>query len=312
MAVFDLYSKRLKRQSGDVAEVYIYDEIPKSLKIQIIQMWDEAIGNSSGYDYYYSGDRAKKGYKLIVQTLRREYGVFKLSEDYGVENFRKELQDFFLAEEELAKIIDVIELSINLIDIVCRKWGDEFNEIADRTIEEVNERFREHGLGYSYVENLMVRKDSEITHREIVKPALLLLSNEKYAGARQEFMSAFEHFRAGKNKETLNDCLKAFESTMRIICDGRKWEYSKGPTAKSLINCLIENDLIPSFWQNQMTALRTILEAGVPTGRNKLSGHGQGADPIVVKDPIVQYMINMTASCIVFLAELDRTLDYRP
>jgi hypothetical protein len=309
MAVFDLYSKRLKRQSGDVAEVYTYDEIPKSLKVQIIQMWDEAIGDSNDYHSGYYDERTKDGYRLIVKTLRREYGVFKLSEYYGNEDFRKELQDFFLAEEELAKTIDVIEISIKLIDIVCREWSTDFNKIADKTIEEVNERFREHGLGYSYVDSLMVRKDSEITHREIVKPALLLLSNKKYAGARQEFMSAFEHFRAGKNKEALNDCLKAFESTMRIICDCRKWEYSKNPTAKTLINCLIDNGLIPSFWQNQMTALRTILGASVPTGRNKLSGHGQGADPIVVQDPVVQYMINMTASCIVFLAELDRTLD---
>ena len=40
-------------------------------------------------------------------------------------------------------------------------------------------------------------------------------------------------------------------------------------------------------------------------GRNKLSGHGQGTTPKAVPDHLVAYMLNMTASAIVFLAEAD-------
>lgn len=309
MAIFDLYSKRLKRLSGDIPDVYIYDEIPKALRVQIVQMWDHAIGDNNDYHSSYGTAKSKDAYRLIVEALRREYGEFHLTNGYQDNSFRTELSSYLLATKDISKAIDVIELSMKCIDRICRKWSGEYSKLAGATIEEINERFREHGVGYSYVDGIIVRKDSEITHQEIVKPALLLLRAKKYEGAQQEFISAFEHFRSGKNKEALNDCLKSFESTMKTICDGRGWEYSKGPTAKTLVNCLIENSLIPSFWQNQMNALRTLLESSVPTGRNKLSGHGQGTCPTSVDDTIVQYMINMTASCIVFLAELDRQLD---
>jgi len=35
MAVFDLYSKRQKRIRGEVPDVYAYDELPKTLRVQI-------------------------------------------------------------------------------------------------------------------------------------------------------------------------------------------------------------------------------------------------------------------------------------
>jgi hypothetical protein len=46
----------------------------------------------------------------------------------------------------------------------------------------------------------------------------------------------------------------------------------------------------------------------VPTGRNKLSGHGQGSTPKDVPDHLAAYMLHMTASAIVFLAEAEAAL----
>jgi hypothetical protein len=52
-----------------------------------------------------------------------------------------------------------------------------------------------------------------------------------------------------------------------------------------------------------------LLESGVPTARNRLGGHGQGAKPTSVPDHIVAYLLHMTASTIVFLIEADRALE---
>lgn len=46
---------------------------------------------------------------------------------------------------------------------------------------------------------------------------MVVLSDKRYKGASQEFLAANEHYRHGRYKECLNDCLKAFESTMKII-----------------------------------------------------------------------------------------------
>ncbi|WP_443216168.1 DUF7014 domain-containing protein [Rhizobium sp. CF122] len=45
-----------------------------------------------------------------------------------------------------------------------------------------------------------------------------------------------------------------------------------------------------------------------PTGRNKLSGHGQGATPKAVPDYLTAYMLHMTASTLVFLTTAEEEL----
>ena len=126
--------------------------------------------------------------------------------------------------------------------------------------------------------------------------------------AQQEFLKAHEHYRHGNAKEALNECLKAFESLMKIICKKRKWVISGNATAKQLIETCLNKGLIPSFWQSHFTALRSLLESGVPTGRNKVSGHGQGDNTDEVPNYLVAYMLHMTASTIVFLAEADSAM----
>ena len=51
--------------------------------------------------------------------------------------------------------------------------------------------------------------------------ALALLGTEEYAEANAEFLKALEHYRKGETKECLTECLKAFETTMKAICNSR-------------------------------------------------------------------------------------------
>ena len=117
----------------------------------------------------------------------------------------------------------------------------------------------------------------------------------------KEFMAAFEHYRHGRNSSAMNECLKAFESTMKVICDKNKWNYAKTATASPLIDVCLRNGLVPDYWSAQFKSLKSILESSVPTGRNKESAHGQGSERTEIPNYLVSYMINMTASAIVFL-----------
>jgi hypothetical protein len=95
---------------------------------------------------------------------------------------------------------------------------------------------------------------------------------------------------------------------MKGICDKRGWKYNANATSKELIQICFEKELIPSFWQQQYISLRSLLECSVPTGRNKLSGHGSGSTVTIVPDHIAAYMLHMTASAIVFLVEAENKL----
>ena len=310
MPVFDIFSKRQKELRGDLPDVYSYDALPAPLRVQIVHIMLGALGNP---DQYYSSshtNHVRHGYKSIVDVLCREYGVFRLPGsdwEYSERMYLQELKEFFLQEKNIDRSLDVVELSFRFIDRYTRRWNylDRSNSaaIADDAIRELNHRFREHGVGYCFENGQIVRIDSQLVHSEVVKPALLLLGQKQYAGVQQEFLQAHEHYRTGKAKEALNECLKSFESMMKSVCDQKGWTYDKRATAKNLIELCFNNGLVPEFWKQHFSSLRSLLESGVPTGRNRLGGHGQGAVPMAVPMYVAGYMLHMTAAAIVFLGE---------
>jgi len=310
---FDLYSKRQKELRGEVPDVYTYDEIPDPLRVQIVHIWHETIGGAK--DASMDRIQVRNAYDLIVEILRHEYGLRKLP---GIRNESvywnpmEELEDFFTTESDPERVLSVIELSIRVIDKETRRssYVGRYNasELADKAIDELNYRFKEYGLGYQFINGKIIRIDSELIHTDIVNQALVLLHSKDFAGAQEEFLKAHEHYRHGDNEEALNECLKAFESTMKVICDKRQWTYDPMASCRDLIKLCLEKEILPTFWLSHFNALRALLESGVPTGRNKLSGHGQGSTPRDVPPYLVGYMLHMTASAIVFLVEAEQHL----
>ncbi len=307
MAVFDLFSKRQKRLRGEVPDVYQYDDIPIPLRVQIAHIMKDALGN-------HRSEQTLKSFQFIHDTLCREYGKFSLSEEdsyRGIE-YIEDVIKFMLKNNDIEQVIDVVELGFKWIDIYYRREAiRHFSQsiiTPDEAINELNARFREHGVGYEYESGNIIRVDSQIIHSEAVKPVLHLLIDDRFRGANDEFLRAHEHYRHGRYKECLNDCLKAFESTMKTICDKQLWSYQPGDTAKKLINVCFQNQLIPTYLQDQFSSLRQSLESGVPTVRNKLGGHGQGSQPIIVLQYFAAYQLHMTASTILFLVEAEKAL----
>lgn len=310
MAVFDLYSKRKKRASGEVVDVYEYDSLPHSLRVQLVHIFDDVIGTEK--ECFDSHLRVEQGYRLIVNTLCREYGVFLLSTDpHARGNHYRQFQRFLLDERDVDRVLDLIELAAKVINHVTRSFEyrstSRYDDLADAALEEINIRMREQGVGYAIHDEEIVRVDSQFLHREVVKPALQLLNAPGFDGVQEEYLAAHEHYRHGRQKEALNECLKAFESMMKVICAKHSWQTGRG-TAGDLIKTCFENNLVPEFWSGHFGSLRSMLEAGVPTVRNRLGGHGQGAVPTEVPPDLVAYALHMTGAAIVLLSERDRAM----
>lgn len=147
----------------------------------------------------------------------------------------------------------------------------------------------------------LIRKDNEILHQEAVLPALRLLYEESFEGANAEYMRAHEHHRHGDQKECLNECLKAFESTMKTICKRRKWAFKDTDTASTLIDVCLKNGLLPSFMQTHLGTIKSALESAIPTVRNKMGGHGQGERAVDVPPYYAEYLLHETGATITFL-----------
>ena len=178
----------------------------------------------------------------------------------------------------------------------------------DEAIEDLNSRFLQHGIGYRYESGRIMRIDSEYLHAEVIKPTLALLQDHCYKGANDEFLKAHEHYRKGEIKDCLTNSLKALESTLKTICTIRKWPYNPTDTAKPLLDVCFTNGLFPPYLQSHYSSLRSMLESGVPTVRNKTSGHGQGPEVVPVPPHYAAYGLHMTGSAIQFLIEAEKNL----
>lgn len=179
--------------------------------------------------------------------------------------------------------------------------------VSDAIIE-LNYRFKQHNLGYEFINSQIITIDSTLLHEMAVKPALKVLLEEGFEGAEDEIRKAYEKRRKGDNKNAILEAGKAFESTMKIICDKQGYTYDKAKdTAQKLISILENNGFYPSYMNAHLTSIKTTLETGLPVVRNKVSGHGQGNQVIAISDEFTDYALHLAASNILFLVRLYRS-----
>lgn len=316
MVIRRVFSILQRRSRYEGPEVYQYKTIPTKLRVQVVHILNDAFqidhyGDSVG-EHSTTKDAAYKwAFDEIHKTLSEEYGLFNLDDNSS--DAAESVLNFLLRTPETDKAIHVIELAFDYIEKYIDRSVPQNNFTAhterrilpEDAIDKLNRRFRENGVGFQYKSGRIFRVDSQLIHAEVVRPALHILSAPIYKGANEEFLSAHMHFRKGRNKECINDCLKAFESCLKAICSKRGWDYTKKDTAKSLIAKVFKKGLIPCYMQSHFSGLRSALESGVPTVRNKLSGHGQGALEIIVPDFMAAYALHLTASNILLLARAD-------
>ena len=330
MAVHDLYFKRQKDMTSEYLDAYQYANFPMEFRVQVsyilmdvfydIQILDLLKSKQSPIGF--NGNllllvqHADTAMRNICKVFCREKGRLSLKGKTNKVTQRDGYQaifEFVFSEYNTNDFLTIIELIFESIENEACKlsFGKRENaqEISHQAVLELNQRFHEHCIGYQYESGQIVRMDSEFIHAEAVKPVLQLLSNPTYKGAQEEFLNAHEHYRQGRYDSALTDCLKAFESTMKIILDKRDWEYGKKDTSKRLIDCCLANELIPTFWTDHFNSLSNMLTSSIGTPRNKLSGHGKGNDEIEVPEHLIQYVLHMTASTIVFLIKAEESLD---
>lgn len=217
--------------------------------------------------------------------------------------------EMYCNEAKTIDLLDWIDFVFGIFDSVLRKESNPYshdrNEKIDAGIETLNYRFQQNSLGYEFVNGMLIRKDNEVIHREYVKPALQLLNDERFHGAEQEYMNAFEARRQGKNEDAITNAAKAFESVMKTICERKNYAYDKQKdTAKVLITKLKDSGFFPAYLQEHLTTIAKTLESGAPTMRNKDSGHGQGAEIRDIPDSYADYVLGLVAVNIVFLVNL--------
>jgi AbiJ N-terminal domain 4 len=306
---FRLRSRR-QRQPEENPDVYQYDVLPEAFRRQVVYILLSTLGT---YDSRYNSNlsslsepSANRRWRTLLSRFAEEIGEFQLSDRHN--NPFAQCSEY-VQTAPTQQTLDFIDLAFHYIDFDLRRdteyhfltYGEGPSKL-DEAIEKLNQRFEEHRLGYQFQDGQLIKRTDQYVHEEVVLPALTLLSDPRFRGAQEEFLSAHRHYREQRYREAIADALKAFESTMKSILDERGWEYDRErDTANTLIRLLFERQLIPSMLQSQFSNLRGLLESGLLPVRNRMAGHGQGAEPVPVPKYVAEYALHLAAANIVFL-----------
>ena len=295
MPVHDLYSYRKHIEEGNTPDVYTYDELPNELRVQVIYIWRDAIGDDNW-----------EAWQEIHDDVAREHGRLELA---GRRRHDDSCRGYLLEPPSVLAALDLIEYSFQYIAQSARILDPfkrmEFNirASADDAIDELNERFRRAGVGYQFESGIIIRVDSELIHREVVRPALRYLHQPDFEGPRDEFLRAHACYRAGDTKEAVTNANNAFESTLKTICDQRGWEFPKGARASDLLKIVRANGLLPDYLDASFDQLAATLKSGLPKVRGEEGAHGQGPAPRETPNHVAAYALHLAAAKILFLVE---------
>lgn len=282
-------------------DVYIYDNLPNPLRVQIILLWEKFEILGLGADVSIS--------KNVVEFLCEEYGVFMLANPnpnipYMQRPYSQELKRFFLDETDVDKALDVVEAVFNFI---CDHPRIYYRGQPDLAIEVLNARFLENSVGYQFKNRQIIRIDSGFLHQVVVKPALHLLNATGYSSAQESFLAAHEYYRKSDFSAALNECNKALESALKIICGNRGWQHPERAGAAALIDICLKKGLIPEYWREHFPELSNLLR-GVSKARNELSGHGKEHKQNPIPGHVIAHALHLAAAAIIFLVEAEKSV----
>ncbi len=323
--IFLTRSQRLAKNSPANQQDFIYDDLPIEFRNQVVFIWRDAIGLPAQNPYAgIFGDSTSSApaslfWGFVYSALCDSYGKTRLT---LTETTGKPMEQCFAFMQlaDLDGALDIIELAFQQIPIWQRNIGygraiegvvyrgstiplgvDRQLIFADDAIKRLNSRFAQHHLGYEFVNNQVLRKDSQFIHAEVTHPALALLHTPGFAGPLEEFAKAHKHYTRADYKESAVEGLKAFESTLKAIFVLRNWFFDPTATASKLIDIAFDKELIPKYLQSEFTSFKAVLVNGVPTIRNKGGGHGQGSEIVPLPQYMAAYLLHLTAANIVLL-----------
>jgi len=143
----------------------------------------------------------------------------------------------------------------------------------------------------------VIRKDTQYTHAEMVKPALRLLGGEEFRHAEEQFRDAHREFQQGHYADSITDASASVETVLKVVLG-----VDEG-TAKVLLKKAAEEGYFPSFLADSVGQwVNLFLE--LPTVRNRFGdAHGKGKNQPdeAEMQRLARLALNLAASHILFI-----------
>lgn len=155
---------------------------------------------------------------------------------------------------------------------------------------EVNNAFLEEKFSWLLADGRLFRIDSGFLELEIVAPVIEQMSDEQCRGALDEFVEARTDLSAGDTKDDIHNACKSFESVLKAIlgCDSGN--------ASQLLQQIAGTDLFDDLPAPVSKAMTQSVFMALPFLRNRLGGHGQGAEVVGVSPSYAELSVHLAAT----------------
>lgn len=281
MIFYELYSDRNSNIDNDI---FIYDKVTPQFKNTIL--------------YFMQKNLSIQEFVELYRDMISHHGIRRnISETYLTSPTT--FQDKFISGfERLVDEQDDINFYLRSIELFLKKINNNKIDI----IISLNRILYKYSLGYQVdeLQSQIIRVDSKYIYQTTTKKALLILNDIKFKNVDDEYRKAYEEFKNSNYESVLVEANKAFESTMKIICELKEYGLPKSHNASALIAYLKKNDFIENFQTEKFNGLTKTLES-VSIMRNNQAGHGQGSEKRDLSIFYAEYALNVTASTILLL-----------
>lgn len=194
----ELFSQRL---NPTIHDVYVYDHISEKAKIQIYHEVQRLLPRA------FIDMKSLNLFKGILRELTFNYGVINDSNIINMP-YRNLFAEENLSEDESKVFFLMIKASdseylvtLDIIELISRHVSaNYYKNVSESLNTAFNEVFRKNGIGYELFNGVLVSKDNEVMHGEVVRPSLQYLSQNDYAGANDEMLTAFSAFKESDYK----------------------------------------------------------------------------------------------------------------
>lgn len=279
-------------------EVFTYDELPQEFRVKMAYLLGDL--------YEFLEGKMDSGSERLPRTLWQREIVRALGVDRVPGD---DIHGYFLSADVSQFFIGVeVLMNMALLCIRYSSYGNNKKKCRDsihHAEETINTLLRYFALGYEISlvsidpHYQVMRKDTEYTHAEVVKPALRLLIDEEFEHADRQFRDAHREFQEGNYADAITDASSALETVLKVVLD-----IDEG-TAKELLKAAGDAGYFPSYLESSIGQwVNLLLE--LPQERNRFGdAHGKGTHQPDDREleRHARLALNLAASHILFIID---------
>lgn len=263
--------------------------------------FNDFVSNISGR---YGADEAERVREAMTALASRDAETLQLEgghppgAGYRARMMAANLTRYALIAAPDAEFVNGIEIALEMVAAEFAEPGTaRGSEVRHDLAIQIDDLFAKRGVPYSYDDGAFVWAGDPGVRQVVIEPVLQALSDVRLAGAASEFEAALHHLRAGTQKDledAIEEAAKSVESALKVLAAETNTTVSATATAKPLFDAVKDAGVVSPYMDNLVQAAARI--------RNKLGGHGAGAQPRQIETHEATATVNAAAVAIAFLA----------